>query len=190
MNSHLNALVLLNCQQLLAHVISCGFDKYRLLVSSAPFPNVTQINELLHDIFSAGKNVNAELQAQVQCMKDALIITNPDFDFWTPDLLGVIDGIAKTHFEKCKELLGMGQEDDYMNALLKYVADVDALLKSKRANHSNIDAIRGRWNWVMAKTQSNVTPFPLITETVYLYLCNNLKRFALSLDAVSPFPSH
>jgi hypothetical protein len=132
-----------------------------------------------------GKVDAEKLRTRTVELEKLLFSGAPDPSFWTVELLKAIDQEAQKAFSSCRIEIGM-KDDSYLTALISYLRNVLALIRTHHRNRENLEHTLGRVAWILFFHPDRVSvPLPLMTEYVIESVFMSLESFRGSIYEVS-----
>src|SRR5437667_11825981 len=120
-----------------------GIQALDSFVSTDPFPELEEVKKTMKAIAKANPKHQEELLSKID---EQVSTKNPDREFWTPDILTSIDGIAAETFGNCSNNIGLS-EDDFLTQLPQYTKLVIQLLKKNKHGHPMLNKVIARFKW-------------------------------------------
>ena len=164
-------------------------DVMEMCVSSVPFPSLSVVNDVLRSRSNPGHAAEGDVEQAMREIKVGLVIVDPDWGFWSKELLMEIDEVATKVLAKCQDSLGI-PSDEYNNAMFKYVRSVLETMKTYRQDHPLLDKCMARFKWLTGDKTQDIFPLPLLTGFVFNGLVKSLTLTPHGFDAVSVFLRH
>jgi hypothetical protein len=136
------------------------------MVSDQEFPPLNQIEAMI----KRGKNLqvggNTMLDPDVERLDLASSPSNPDFTFYSAELLTHINHLANEHFSGIWSDVATN-EDEYTNALTSYMRDVITHIRKVCSSHVLTDRVVSRFRWLISRHSRVFVGLPIVTQSVF-----------------------
>ena len=114
--------------------IACkGIDLLGKLVSQGDFPALKEVEQVLKNRIKKSAD-KKESKKEMKTLQGLLEINDPEYNFWTPDLLEAIDDVAVEHFRDIRDIVRI-REYEYVNALTDYTKEVTKIIQEHQPDH-------------------------------------------------------
>jgi hypothetical protein len=152
-----------------------------VLISDTEFPPLAEVELLTREMEKAkSKQPNAKWAE----LDKLCVVSNPDYSFFSRDVLKALDADATATFKECATTIGV-RDDTYRTQLKSYARAVHTTLDEVRNGHRLLEKVKAKLWWLLQRRGEQATPYPLVTQSVLRMLSNSFKEVGSAVHEVT-----